>query len=112
MVTAPRLRGRSRLLRAVATSHRLGMYRVIEIAERESLCKHILWLFHGALATVVALRGKGRLLVFESMGDFQRGRQGDKSHLMNTEMCLCSDNAREAVTHRKQVLILLIKGNF
>ena len=50
--------------------------------------------------------------MFESMGDFQRGRQGDKSHLMNTEMCLCSDNAREAVTHRKQVLILLMKGSF
>lgn len=98
MVTAPRLRGMSRLLRAVATSRQLGMSRIIEIPERESLCKHILWLIHGTLATDVALRDKGKLLVFEALGDFQRRGQGDKSHMTNIEMCLYSDNAREVLT--------------
>lgn len=99
MVELPGLKGMSSFLWAAATSCQLGMYRTVEVVERECLCKHTLWLIHGALATDMALEGEGKLLVFKALGDLQRNRQGDKAHLTIIEMCFYSGNGQRGSDH-------------
>lgn len=86
------LKGMSSFLWDAATSWQLEMYRIIEVVERECLCKHTLWLIHGTLATDMALGGGEKLLVFKALGDLQRNREGDKAHLTTIEMCFHSGN--------------------
>lgn len=38
------------------------------------------------------------LLVFEALGDLQRGRQGEKDHLTIIELCLQSGNASKVLS--------------